>query len=429
MNTMPAHVEELLRYFKKICRIRKTRVPTTGQISDSRPTVTCRQDVVSCSKRATRATPTLHKLDLDQSDEDQKDTFYPYTRLPFELRLKIWAHYLEDESHQIYRFSLRYLLRSGTRPAILRSVESSDRVYLQPVKDSEDDDLDGVACYLEPLWQSTLLRRIASRTCVEARHVVLESFPDTLEFRVLPRQWGDIRGSWSRLPLSVTGYPARTLRFNGTKDIMIFNASFDDQAFVAEIARKSNIPVEGFQNIRNMGLAVGSLREWSPTEFMASRETGKWQCEIGTSCTGTSCHKCNEQDYTRQFLSLFPSLDTFYLAGLPASSNHPLTDKRKDLKALKYTICPCSDTSKHTWPTIRSSHDCGWFMIYDERSDCPFPKFGGLERLREVWRPDFPYQAANGIEVRFIQPWPRYRKLDLILINCQENLQIAKAIH
>ena len=287
---MPAYVEEVFRYFQKICRGREKRISTISQISDSRPAVTCRQDVVNCSNTATMPTPMLHKLDLDQLDEDPKDTFHPYNRLPLELRLKILTHYLEDEFQRTYRFSLRYLLRSGTRPAILRSVESSDRVYLQPVKGFKDDDLDSVASYLEPLRQSTLLRIIASRTCVEALQVV-EAFPDTLEFRVLPRQWGDIRGSWSRLPLSSKGYPACTLRFNGTKNIMIFDDSFDDQAFVAEISGKSNVPVEGFLGIRNMGLAIGSLREWSPTEFMASRETGKWQCGTGTSYTGTSRQK------------------------------------------------------------------------------------------------------------------------------------------
>jgi hypothetical protein len=55
---------------------------------------------------------------------------------------------------------------------------------------------------------------------------------------------------------------------------------------------------------------------------------------------------------------------------------------------------------------IRSTDACGWFVIYDERSPCPFPRIKRVENLRRLWRPHFPYyRALNHLEILFIQLW------------------------
>ena len=108
------------------------------------------------------------------------------------------------------------------------------------------------------------------------------------------------------------------------------------------------------------------------------------------------------------FLSLFLLLETFYVAGVPNTTIHLPGDQiHAGNGRLGDTNCPCpNDKPRHSWPLIRNLDACGWFLIYDEHSVCPFSKFDNVEKIRLHWCPHFPYyRALNYLEIEFIQLW------------------------
>ncbi|PVH75624.1 hypothetical protein DL98DRAFT_593019 [Cadophora sp. DSE1049] len=395
----------MFHLFKKLVHWKEKKTAAPLRKLEPQQTVEDLDDAVDTS--GTISIPTAQMRDKQGPVEDLYDTFHPYTRLAPELRLKIWRYYLEEETPQMYRFTLRYPLRQGMRGSRLWDVHPDDRVYIQPVKGFEEDEAKPMKCFMEPLKISTMMRRIASKTCVEARQIVLEMFPDTLKFRLLPQHWGDIRPVDRQWISHIERYPEHILRFTASEDIIIFNASLDDQAFIAEIARKSRCSVEPFLGIRNVGMAVESLKSWhtlsSPNQLPV-----EWIC--GENCLGPNCEDCDKKDPTRSFLSLFPSIQSLSIAGLPASSSHCLdNDENNCLRTMRLSFpsCPCGNgVPIHSWPLIRSSDSCGWFVIYNERSSCMFPKFSRIQTLRKVWKPDFPYHEVPAhVKIQFIQPW------------------------
>lgn len=326
------------------------------------------------------------------------DVFHPFPRLPPEIRNKIWSFYLADVTPQRYRFSLRYPVhevhrsKSWTFPG--------DELFLVPTF-TYNKNYDGPAApldFLKPLKESTNTRRIASATCVQSRQVVLELLPDTLSFRNIPIR----RGWW----VHMAEFPEYTLRFNGAKDIFVFHADWEDQEAAIHISGFRGSPPDSFSRIRHVGIAVDRFTNEHlpqiriPSHFLPTYGTG--HCP----CTTEQCQDCCKQEPLPEFLSLFPLLKKFYVAKVPIKSKHQPLDQIPPFPAPEYVICPCPEGSKHSWQMIRSTDACGWFVIYDERSPCPFPKIKRVENLRRLWRPHFPYyQALNHLEILFIQPW------------------------
>jgi hypothetical protein len=347
---------------------------------------------------------------LPQSlDEDSHEVFQPFPRLPSELRLKIWKYYLY-ETPQLYRFNLRYPYRRCVGDAQARYVEAGDHLLLEPVQCIQDNDQTRdppEEYFLKPLRDMVNTRRIASMTCLESRQVVLELLPDTLSFRILPERW-----PWRRAPRrgsdrpDGTGFPAYTLRFDGTKDIFIFNAWWEDLNAVLQVAKfKGSLP-DDFLKMRHIGIAVNYLRS-SLSHVHGMLRYGTWQCRRLDNCTTEACRDHCQYEPLPDFLRLFPLLEKFYIAGVPSSSTHQLGDHfETGTKPLEGANCLCSmgEGMRHSWQVITSSQACGRFVIYDERSECPFPKFERVEELRLGWRAHFPYyEALRHFEIRFIQ--------------------------
>ena len=87
---------------------------TTPLLVDSKPhqTVEVLDDDMETSSTVAK---TLAQVPDEDGDEhgpvkDLADIFHLYGKLAPEIRLNIWAHYLEEETYQMFRFALRYLL-------------------------------------------------------------------------------------------------------------------------------------------------------------------------------------------------------------------------------------------------------------------------------------------------------------------------------
>lgn len=372
------------------------------------------------------------------------NAFQPFARLPFELRLKIWKHYLDDQTPQLYRFSLRYPYRQCYNDTHVRRMGAGDPVILEPIQCISDDNQNQSRpqeFYTRPFREITNIRNIASLTCLESRQAVLEMFPDTLNFRILTERWtvnqarprdkepiSEREAEWRAPYLAYRardratnrrytyqiddgvdgpGLPVFPLRFNGHKDIFIFNARWEDLDATLQVSKLQGFPPNEFLKMRHVGIAVNDLR--SDVQNRPERTSyGSGQCR--ENCTATACSDHCQHDPLPGFLSLFPLLKTCYIAGVPDTTNHHLGDHfEAGTPPPAEANCPCPvEGTRHSWPVIRSSQACGWFVIFDERSPCPFPKFSRIEELRKHWRPHFPYyQVLNHLDVRFIQPlWP-----------------------
>ena len=320
----------------------------------------------------------------------------------FTVRHKVWTHYLADATPQIYRFTLRYPKRMRRRDSFGRNyLLAGDQLFLQPT-----GCIKGLAerYYLQHLRESTATRHIASATCVQSRQIVLELYPDTLMFRHFPSDWGFLVDKHHTYWDSPDGasFPEHVLRFNGAKDIIVFHADWADQEAAIEIARLRGSQLSDFLKIRHVGIAVDKIRRKHHTHIPP--QYGTPDC----ICATEECQDYCKKEPLPSFLSLFPLAEKFYIAGVPSSSIHQPGDQIQAGKdPTGDANCPCpNEGSRHSWPMIRSRDTCGWFVIYDERSLCPFPKFDRIEELRQRWRPHFPYyQALDHLEIRFIQLW------------------------
>jgi hypothetical protein len=337
---------------------------------------------------------------LGSTVSECSSVFYPFPRLPQELRHKIWTLYLSDATPQMYSFELRYPCRL-THDPWCNNLRPSDQVFLQPLPCVIPDN----KYFLQPLRASSTTRHIASATCVESRQVVLETCPDTLRFRHFPGGWMHSKYKSPADRPDGTGYPEYTLRFNATKDIIVFHAGWEDQAAAVKVSELRGLPPDDFLKIRHVGIAVGSFR------VQYRHMDTQW----GTPFERNSC-KCKTevcQDYCKEeplpkFLSLFPSLETFYVSGVPSGGVHKPGDQGHAGEGPSGDAnCSCLNVrQRHSWPMIRSPGVCGWFAIYDERSACPFPKFDPVEEIRQRWRPHFPYyRALDNLDIKFIQLW------------------------
>ncbi|KAF4633977.1 hypothetical protein G7Y89_g4129 [Cudoniella acicularis] len=346
------------------------------------------------------ASPSKVHLENFLVSEKSHDVFYPFPRLPSELRHQIWRHYLADATPQMYRFKLRCPDRALYDPWG-NNLIPGDKIFLEPpgcFPGQEGTD------FLQPLRVSTATRHIASVTCVESRQAVLELFPDTLRFRQLPFGWTGDEAPGGIDSADAAGLPEYVLRFNGVKDIIVFQVAWEDQQAAIGISKLKGSPPDEFLNIRHVGIGAGELQmgyDWIEANY-------------GTPLQDCRCETEECQDYCKKeplpsFLALFPLLQTLCIAGVPRGAIHRPGDTIQPQKGLSRKInnCPCPENGpRHSWQMIKAWDACGWFAIYDERSGCSFHKFGKIEEIRQRWRSHFPYyRALDHLEIKFIQLW------------------------
>jgi hypothetical protein len=215
-------------------------------------------------------------------------------------------------------------------------------------------------------------------------------------FRHFPTTWG-----WWK---DTTCFPEHVLHFNGAKDIIVFHANWVDQVTAVQISHFRGSSPEIFSRIRHVGIAVDKLRKLCYAKIPPHEDTyGTMDC----TCITEECQDYRREEPLPRFLSLFPLIEKFYIASVPSSSTHRPGDQILSSKfPARDANCPCTEGPRHYWPMIRSSDACGQFVIYDDRSSCPFPKFNRVEMLRQHWRPHFPYyRTLESLEIFFIQIW------------------------
>ncbi|KAH6696699.1 hypothetical protein BKA61DRAFT_247950 [Leptodontidium sp. MPI-SDFR-AT-0119] len=206
----------------------------------------------------------------------------------------------------MYRFTLHYPRRLARWDAALNFLEAGDQLFLQPIKCISEDSGPAEKCSLQPLRESTTTRRIASMTCIQSRQVVLEMYPDTLTFRLFPRHWGLMVDGpvkdWDSP--DGAGFPEHVLRFNGAKDIFIFNANWEDQDSAIKIATLRGCPPDDFLKIRHVGIAVDEIKSRHVPRQLGLPRYGTWQCR--DRCATEECRDCCQKEPLPGFLSLFP---------------------------------------------------------------------------------------------------------------------------
>jgi hypothetical protein len=231
-------------------------------------------------------------------------------------------------------------------------------------------------------------------------------YPDTLRFRQF--SWGWMRDPPPDDSSDGEGWPEYVLHLNYAKDIIIFHAFWADQGAAIKIAKFKGSPPADFFKIRHVGISLGSL-----TVVYHSHHTygqrGEFRNHLGhCRCEAEECQDSCKEEPLPKFLSLSPSLEKFYIAGALDRVYHPPKDKLQAANGPSGEAnCPCPTSGpRHSWPMIKTWDACGWFVIYDERSACLFPKSDRIEKIRRERRPHFPYyRALDHLEIRFIQLW------------------------
>ncbi|KAK6850040.1 hypothetical protein PG990_001035 [Apiospora arundinis] len=267
---------------------------------------------------------------IEQDSSPQLDEFHYYSRLPAELRRAIWLHFLEEERRtpRVYILHFRYPKRNlvattesarrPPRPEDLHDhyqTKPGDRIIIQPFLWRQDLETGQLAADLSPLQAATAAWRAAAATCADSREVVLDVLPDVLPFQTLPYRW-----ALRELPedrADASDFSSYDLRFNGSKDVMMFHARWTDLEAIVRIAKMqgSGGPSHPcFATIRHLGLSTQGLLQGfasSAGEFERCYRNRECACDNGVLCPPDDA--CQFEPLPA-FLSLFPQLRTLYLA-------------------------------------------------------------------------------------------------------------------
>ncbi|KAH8647815.1 hypothetical protein BX600DRAFT_530781 [Xylariales sp. PMI_506] len=370
------------------------------------------------------------------------ESFHLYRHLPTELRREIWMHYLAEVTPMMYRFFPQYPARSsaiiqdhhhddGRRP--LQSEDTQVLRQQQPVADA-------IALLpfarrargmmrserLRSLAESTAPVRIATATCVEARQFAHELLPDTLVFSCPPE---DGTGGPRRLsagahdsPGTAGSCPLYSLRFNGRQDIVVLQASWEEQCELADLAKsaagdsspsRNAVMPQSFARMRNVGITIGSLDRANNIRRGFRADPRECRCD-----TDDCSDSCRLESLPRFLAGCFPAVEAFFLAGIPGRVGSLLGGyydhqhqraKKEDIRLGSRNPCPCSTCrelagAKRVWPAIKLADTGDEYVIYDERAKCAFPAFHVVEAIRQSWRPQFPYyKVLDHLDIRFIR--------------------------
>jgi hypothetical protein len=374
------------------------------------------------------------------TDENSASTaaFELFPKLPPELRHQIWLDFLDDATPLIHTFTISYSRngRSATTTPEgdpqdpqdpqdpwyrVRRYQPGDQVILKPVPRDWMDNRQLSPKSLPGLPSATLVQRIASAVCIESRRAVLAAYPNVLRFYLHSPLLPDSVSERSPVPaVEREGvsppHPGFVLRFNASRDVIVFHAYVLNQVIAQRIAQLNKAPPDAFAGLRHVGINVAegfSLRTYGFSLLPRLPRLCRCRCE------GEECRDSCRKDLLTGFLSLFPNLETFYLADTPALRGYPR--RMHDVRAGDNDAtcrpggtrnCPCPpERPGHVWPVMRHSSRCGWYLVYNERDgSCHFDPIAKIEELRQTWRQHFPYyKALDHVKIRFIRLWNSQR--------------------
>jgi hypothetical protein len=338
--------------------------------------------------------------------------FHGFSLLPYELRARIWTEHLENATPLVYRFKIRYNLRSRVKSGWIYdcdlyhyNAQPDDVVILEP-GGSEIPFLRITASeHRRTLASSTLASRTTLATCSESRQLATRLLPDSLPFRILPPRWTDEMENQESLP-DGTGYPEYVLRFNGARDIIIFHANWEDQEAVINISKLGGPPAS-FSQMQHIGLTIGSFDYGHGDTcniFGPSYGISRDECR----CLTDDCTDACQLEPLPRFLACFPSLQSFYIARISNDGADYGDVSESVWTRLADASCHCEPRSessepKHVWPTIKSADIDRLCVVWDERTGC-FPTHYLIDVIRQGWRSHFPYyQALEHLNIRFLR--------------------------
>jgi hypothetical protein len=338
------------------------------------------------------------------SAEAGSATFHRYSRLPPELRRQIWQRFLEHVTPRIYRFELCYQEERRREPPNFRhhprpnaTIIFRPRAYYAHHREKGNN--------LTAFVKHTEYARIAGATCTESRQFLLELLPDAIPFRHLPHNWSQSKETANNHP-NLAAYPEHILRINSARDIIVFHAPVDDQRSVVDILQKQGNVPEVFLKLRHVGLSLQSLQF---KNGFAKSYGIDYRCEATHDADKCRDH-CFEEPLP-PLLACFPSLKTFYIAGITDYIDRRvfLASGSKLASNVGMIPCVCPDDGgggpKHWWPTVVVVDTNEQCVVYNERSGCKYPNLPLVEVVRHNWRSHFPYyKALEHLEVLFIQP-------------------------
>lgn len=365
------------------------------------------------------------------------DAFHRFQWLPAELRRLIWLLHLGEaaSSPTIYRFMILHTV--STFPEIedgaYRQVATAeDDVFLAPMATLKYNYLNDKdhRFYWDNLVCSTRASRAALAACPESRQIALGPLPDTIPFRKLEVTKTRRNLRWTRGSVDINharSVPEYLLRFNRNRDIIVFDTTWYDEEIMMQLSRldKENGAAPRpwtkiFSRLRRVGFSMGSFARGAAgarhDDFTHGVE--RRHCSCGTDECRDSCRL----DPLPRFLtSIFPELETFYIAQAASATDDNPMDMYEPWVLLRDADCKCAATTSaegedagetetnqpdrhHVWPSFRSADINRLCACWDERTGCLPPNCLLLDWIRREWRPQFPYyQKLAHLDIRFLR--------------------------
>jgi len=340
------------------------------------------------------------------------NSFGCFLALPYELRRRIWIEYLQESTPLVYRFCIRYNLRSRVRYTQGRvydiyhyAPEPDDTVILDTPTYGYHGGIEW-----QNLVRSTLASRATLATCQESRQIALKFLPHSLPFRELPVGWTN-DGYKLDEPADGSNYPEYILRFHGARDIIVFqDATWADQEAVVKISELQGRVPDAFLWMEHVGISMRSFacgHRLDPGGEYGSYGVTENEC----ACSTNVCRDACQYEPLPRFLSCFPSLKAFYIARVSSDFDDGGDELTGTSTSLESADCHCETTKdsgkgsepEHTWSIIKSSDIDRWCVVWDERTGC-IPVHSRVGLVRQYWRSNFPYyKEMEHLDIRFIR--------------------------
>ena len=334
-------------------------------------------------------------------------TFLLFPKLMPELRWQVWLAALDFYTPRVYKFHLDLKLNAPTEikdAQLIPGEATGCGSYFLPKSDLRWPDLN----------VSTRMIRALLATCHESRAVALHRFPDMLPFGTIPWDpWRDeehTRSTSSRY----------LLPFSSDIDIIALGLSDGDaaqQRIMATWVAGGGKPL--LENVCNLALPAGDTSRYAtyaqgPVRVKRPWDPPKPPCHCGRS----ACLSCREDPLLEFLLLCVPRLKTLSFAVLDRGG---FSSWAHGLSFELVPRCACLGTEstqglgeekgqvggnrRHNWPMVQfMNEELEWCVWYPEaQTECPFRQLPTLERIREVWLPDWPYYKTLHVEVRVLR--------------------------
>ncbi|KLU81863.1 hypothetical protein MAPG_00944 [Magnaporthiopsis poae ATCC 64411] len=365
------------------------------------------------------------------------NAFHRFRWLPAELRRLIWLQHLGEaaSSPTIYRFKILHTVSTFPKiedGAYRQVATAEDDVFLAPMATLEYKylDIEDNRFYWDNLVRSTRANRAALAACPESRQIAVGLLPDAIPFRKLTRTGSRDLVEWTRGCVDINharSLPEYLLRFNRNRDIIVFDTTWYDEEVMMQLSRfvdneNGAAPrrwTKVFSQLRRVGLSMESFARGATGGY---HEFSYGVCRTEhCGCATDACRDSCRLDPLPGFLtSIFPELETFYIAQVAGVLDDNPKDNYEPFVPLRDADCKCAAAASakedpgetgtnqpgrhHVWPSFRSADIDRLCACWDEQTGCLSPYSMLLDWIRREWRPQFPYyQKLEHLDIRFLR--------------------------